>query len=89
MANAKTNGDKRPTKPKRDMDIDELRALVKDKQLSNAEVYHKTYLSRTTVSKLLETRPGYKRTRYPSHITMQGVARAAGASFKLVSNDDH
>ena len=87
MSKKTTNGHHRLTKPKRDMDIDSLRAMVRERGLSSAQVYHKTYLSRSTVAKLLENRHGKKRTRYPSHITMQGVARAAGHSYRLVSDE--
>jgi hypothetical protein len=71
----------RLVKPKRDLDID---ALVRaTSHLTDAEIYHNTYLSRSTISKLRERRAGKKRTRYPTHMTMTGIAAAAGLIYKL------
>ena len=77
----KPNGTLRPPKPKRDTDIDQLvRATL---HLSNADIYHNTYLSRSTINKLRERRVGKHRTRYPTHMTMTGIAAAAGLRYKL------
>lgn len=81
---SKSNGHFRPEKPKRDSDIDALIAWTS--HLTNAEIYHNTYLSRSTINKLRERRPGKPRTRYPTHMTMQGVARAAGFIYKLTKD---
>jgi hypothetical protein len=84
MKSKKSNGNgasHRPQKPKRDHDID---ALVRaTSHLTDAEIYHNTYLSRGTISKLRERRAGKKRTRYPTHMTMTGIAAAAGLIYKL------
>jgi hypothetical protein len=68
-------------KPKRDSDIDVLNSAVSG--FSNAEIYNNGYLSRGTIAKLRERRTGKKRTRYPSHMTMVGVAAACGMKWKL------
>lgn len=76
------------SKPVRDEAVDEIRKAVRSLGLSNAEIYHNTYLSRGTISKLLEWRPGKKRTRYPSFMTLKGVAAASGMRYKLVKDDE-
>lgn len=70
-------------KPAKDSAVDEIRAAVRGLGLSNAEIYHNTYLSRSTIAKLLEIRPGKKRTRYPTFMTLKGVAAAGGMEYRL------
>lgn len=74
-------------KPARDNAVDEIRAAVRGLGLSNAEIYHNTYLSRSTITKLLEARPGKKRTRYPTFMTLKGVAAAGGMEYRLVRKE--
>jgi len=64
-------------KPARDADIDVL--ISKTMPLSNAEIYHNTYLCRSTIANLRRCR-----TRYPTHMTMVGVAAAVGLEWRLV-----
>jgi hypothetical protein len=82
----KTN--RRHSKPARDDAVDDIRKTVCNLGLSNAEIYHNTYLSRGTIQKLLEARVGKPRTRYPSHMTLKGVAAAAGFEYRLVRRDE-
>lgn len=91
MAKSKNGADKpeivkRPAKPKRDPDIEAL--VMATQHMSNAEVWHNTYLSRGTINKLREQRVGKKRTRYPTHMTMAGVAAAAGMRWTLTKFRD-
>jgi hypothetical protein len=74
-------------KPTRDNAVDEIREAVKALGLTPAEIYHSTYLSRGTISKLLESRSGKKRTRYPTFMTLKGVAAAGGMRYKLIREE--
>lgn len=72
----------RPQRPKTDSDLDLLRAAARGH--SNVDIYHKTYLSRGTITRLFESRAGKVRTRCPMHLTMRGAAEAIGLEWKLV-----
>jgi len=76
------------SKPVRDVEVDNIRQTVRRVGLTNAEVYNNTYLSRGTISKLLEWRPGKRRTRYPTFMTLKGVAAAMGKEYKLVDKKE-
>lgn len=76
------------TKPLRDTEVDNIRQAVRALGLSNAEIYHNTYLSRGTIAKLLEWRPGKKRTKYPAFMTLKGVAAAGGMEYRLVKKEE-
>lgn len=79
-----SKADKPPKiKPARDSAVDEIRTVIQGLGLTNAEIYHNTYLSRGTIAKLLETRPGRKRTIYPTFMTLKGVAAAGGMEYVL------
>ena len=78
----------RKTKPLRDTEVDNIRATIRGLGMSNAEIYHNTYLSRGTIAKLLEWRPGKKRTKYPAFMTLKGVAAAGGLEYRLVKKED-
>jgi hypothetical protein len=67
----------RPKKPKRDNDIERL--VAQTDGYANADIYHKTFLCRGTIANL---RKG--KTRYPTHMTMVGVAAAVGLEWRLV-----
>lgn len=79
---------RRRVKPLRDVGVDEIRAAIRNTGMSNADIYHNTYLSRGTISKLLEWRPGKSRTRYPTFMTMKGVAAAGNMEYRLVKRED-
>lgn len=71
-----TNG-KKPERPLVDPDISRLVRAIRS--ASDAELYHNSYLSRSTIQRL---RTG--KTRRPTHMTMTGIAAAAGMEFRLV-----
>lgn len=75
-------------KPAKDSAVDEIRAAIRGLGLNNAEIYRNTYLSRGTITKLLEIRPGRKRTKYPTFMTLKGVAAAGGMKYKLIREED-
>lgn len=75
-------------KPTRDDAVDEIRKAIRSLGLDNATIYHQTYLSRGTISKLLEVRPGKKRTRYPTFMTLKGVAAAGEMEYRLVKKEE-
>jgi len=68
---------KRPKKPARDSDIEKL--VSQTDGYANADIYHRTFLCRGTIANL---RKG--KTRYPTHMTMVGVAAAVGLEWRLV-----
>ena len=72
---------KRKIKPDHDSDVFELLHALAGR--THAEVSRATYVAAGTVSKI---RKGYKYggTRYPQHMTMKGLAQAAGLEYKLV-----
>ena len=67
-------------KPKRDTEVDRLAKAVNF--LTPAQIYHKTWLSRGTIHRLTR-----RQTRYPSHMTLKGIAAAAGLEYRLVKKD--
>lgn len=72
---------KKPGKPEYDDDIDNLLYVIRN--LSNAQIFHNSFLSRGTIAKLRH--PDLrKRTRKPQHMTMRGTAAAAGFEYRLV-----
>jgi hypothetical protein len=71
---------KRPKKPQRDPDIEKL--VSQTDGWANADIYHNTFLSRGTIANLRGT--GRRKTRYPTHMTMVGVAAAVGLEWRLV-----
>jgi len=75
-------------KPLRDAEVDNIRKAIRSLDLTNAEIYHNTYLSRGTITKLLEARPGKKRTKYPTFMTLKGVAAAGGMEYRLVKREE-
>jgi hypothetical protein len=77
---AKNGTDDRPEKPLRDPDIIILMRQVRTR--TTTELYQNSYLSRSTISNL---RKG--KTRRPTHMTMTGIAAAAGLVYKLTPKD--
>lgn len=75
---------RRRIKPDHDVDVFELLHALAGR--SHSDVARSTYISPTTVSRI---RKGYKYggTRYPQHITMKGLAAAAGLEYRLVRSN--
>lgn len=67
---------KRLVKPARDKSVDELTKAIES--FDTAELYHNSYLSRSTIARL---RSG--KTRMPQNMTMRGIAEAAGFEYVL------
>jgi hypothetical protein len=66
----------KPVKPAVDPDIGVL--LAATRTLENSQLYHNSYLSRGTINNLRK-----RKTKRPSHMTMVGIAAAAGLKWKL------
>ena len=75
------NGDARPKKPPIDPGISPLVRAVRGNSVG--DLYHNTYLSRSTIANLVKGK-----TRRPNHMTMTGIAAAAGLQYKLVRKGD-
>lgn len=75
MAKDKANG--KLQKPIHDPDVDRLVRAVRG--LSTADLYHNSYLSRGTIKRLRDGK-----TSRPQHLTMVGIAQAAGMKYELV-----
>lgn len=71
---------RRPHKPERDRAIHEV--LVAIKGIPATQIAAKTWVSHSTISRW---RNG--QTRYPSHTTLEAVARTVGLEFKLVRSN--
>jgi hypothetical protein len=72
----KSNG-KASEKPAVDPDISKLVRAIRTS--STADLYHNSYLSRGTIDRLRK-----QKTKRPQHLTMVGVANAAGLEYRLV-----
>lgn len=67
---------KRARKPTRDTDVDELAVLMNGHEVN--DIYHNSYLSRSTIRRLRD-----RQTRVPQHMTMKGIAAALGFEYVL------
>lgn len=66
-------------KPTDDSDsVADLNSLMDQTDMSDSDLYHNSYLSRGTIKRL---RAGI--TRYPQHMTLKGIAAAAGYEYVL------
>lgn len=72
---------RRLVKPKQDSDVAELARLMSEHEVS--DIYHNSYLSRTTIKRLMD-----RKTRVPQHMTMQGIAAAIGLVYVLRRKGD-
>lgn len=68
--------DKRPKKPLRDAEVDILAEAISG--YDTTDLYHNSYLSRSTIKRLRDGK-----TRKPQHMTMTGIAAAAGFEYVL------
>jgi len=67
----------RREKPPRDPDVAKL--IAQTDGYSNGDIYRNTYLCRSTINNLRR-----RKTRYPTHMTMVGIAAAVGLEWRLV-----
>ena len=73
---SKTTKPNRPAKPEQDDDVEELADLISHMEVS--DLYHNSYLSRSCIRNL---KKGI--TKKPQHMTMTGIAAAAGFEYVL------
>ena len=66
-------------KPLRDPGIEEV--VDKVNNYSTSDIYHNSYLSRSTIRKLRRTDD--KATRRPQHMTLTGVLNACGYEYAI------
>lgn len=74
---SKENGKGKPEKPLLDPDVHRLVRAVRSHAVS--DLYHNSYLSRGTIVRLMKNQ-----TKRPQHLTMVGIANAAGLEYRLV-----
>lgn len=67
----------KPKKPILDPGVAALARAIRTHKLD--DLYHNSYLSRSTIKRLKE-----QKTTKPQHMTMVGIAQAAGFEYKLV-----